>query len=80
MKHEVDAVITELTIDIGYEETTHIGRASFIFIDVAPYFKQVNKYLDQIEEHDGAFVVDHYITTQEITEQTDISSLYVTRH
>tara|TARA_R100000655_G_scaffold47988_1_gene85361 strand:- start:799 stop:1035 length:237 start_codon:yes stop_codon:yes gene_type:complete len=78
MSNDIDFVITELTVEIITDN--NIGRASFIFIDQTPHFPKVNKMLDQIDEKQDAFVGNYSISTTEITENTDISSLQFTKH
>ena len=51
MTHEIDYVITELTVEIL--TNNNIGRASFIFIDLAPHFPKANNMLDKIDEKDS---------------------------
>ena len=78
MSNDIDFVITELTVEIITDN--NIGRASFIFIDQTPHFPKVNKMLDQIDGKQDAFVGNYSISTTEITENTDISSLQFTKH
>ena len=78
MAHDIDFVITELTVDIT--TSTNIGRASFIFIDQSPHFPKVSSTLDQIKERDDAFVTNYSIATTEITENTDLTGLEYTKH
>ena len=78
MSNDIDFVITELTVEIITDN--NIGRASFIFIDQTPHFPKVNNMLDQIDEKQDAFVGNYSISTTEITEDTDISSLQFTKH
>ena len=78
MAHDIDFVITELTVDIT--TATNIGRASFIFIDQSPHFPKVSSTLDQIKERDDAFVTNYSISTTEITENTDLTGLEYTKH
>ena len=60
MAHDIDFVITELTVDIT--TATNIGRASFIFIDQTPHFPKVSRTLEQIKERDDAFVTNYSIS------------------
>ena len=36
--------------------SSNIGRASFIFIDLAPHFPKANNMLDKIDEKEDAFI------------------------
>ena len=78
MSNEIDFVITELTVEIL--ANNNMGRASFIFIDQTPHFPKVNKMLNQIDEKEDAFIGNYSISTTEITETTDISSLDFITH
>tara|TARA_R100000995_G_C3457846_1_gene111522 strand:- start:304 stop:540 length:237 start_codon:yes stop_codon:yes gene_type:complete len=78
MSNEIDFVITELTVEIL--TNNNMGKASFIFIDQTPNFPKVNNMLNQIDEKEDAFINNYSISTTEITESTDISSLDFTTH
>ena len=78
MSNEIDFVITELTVEIL--TNNNMGRASFIFIDQTPHFPKVNNMLNQIDEKEDAFINNYSISTTEITESTDISSLDFIKH
>tara|TARA_Y100000114_G_scaffold31764_1_gene27315 strand:- start:909 stop:1145 length:237 start_codon:yes stop_codon:yes gene_type:complete len=78
MAHEIDYVITELTVEIL--TNNNIGRASFIFIDLAPHFPKANNMLDKIDEKDDAFIKDYSISSTEITESTDLTGLEFVKH
>ena len=78
MSNEIDFVITELTVEIL--TNSNMGKASFIFIDQTPHFPKVNRMLDQIDEKEDAFIGNYSISTTEITENTDISSLDFITH
>ena len=78
MSQDIDFVITELTVEIFTNNNT--GRASFVFIDKTPHFPKVLRMLDQIDEKEDAFVSNYSISTTEITENTDISSLEFIKH
>ena len=78
MSNEIDIVITELTVEIL--TNNNMGKASFIFIDQTPNFPKVNRMLDQIDEKEDAFIGNYSISTTEITENTDISSLDFITH
>ena len=78
MTHEIDYVITELTVEIL--TNNNIGRASFIFIDQTPHFPKVSSTLEQIKQRDDAYVTNYSIATTEITENTDLTGLEYTKH
>ena len=78
MAHDIDFVITELTVDIL--SANNIGRASFIFIDQTPHFPKVASMLDKISDRDDAFVTNYSISTTEITEHTDLTGLEYVKH
>ena len=78
MAHDIDFVITELTVDIT--TANNIGRASFIFIDLAPHFPKANNMLDKIDEKDDAFIKQYSNSSTEITESTDLTGLEFVKH
>jgi len=78
MSNEIDFVITELAVEIL--TNNNMGTASFIFIDQTPHFPKVNNMLNQIDEKEDAFINNYSISTTEITESTDISSLDFITH
>ena len=80
MKHEIDAVITNLEVALSsdYSPTGHF--CSFVFIDERPAFPRVKRTLEQLKNDPNVHVVDHQYSYKEITENTDIKGLKITKH
>lgn len=78
---ETDFVILELEVVVGMKHSHQTGFVNFILIDTAPNYPKVQKILNHIlEEEDDAVIISHHITSNEITEKTDISHLEHTKH
>ncbi len=77
---EIDFVILELEVVVGIKHSFQTGLVNFILIDTAPSYPKVQKILNNIEEEDGAVVISHHITLNEITEKSDIRHLEHTKH
>jgi hypothetical protein len=78
--NEIDFVILELEVVLGFQGSVREGMASFVFIDIAPHYPKVQKIINQIEENEDAIVVSHNISTSEITEKTNLHGLEFTKH
>jgi len=80
MKHEIDAVITNLEVALSsdYSPTGHF--CSFVFIDERPAFPRVKRTLEELRINPDVHVVDHQYSWREITEKTDIKGLKITKH
>ena len=77
---DIDAVITNLEIQL---ESMHNPYGHFIslrFIDIKPTFPKVTKTLEEIKKYGDVLVINHKYTFEEINEKTDLSYLEITRH
>ena len=77
---EIDAVITNLEIQI---ESMYIPYGHFVslrFIDVKPTFPKVKETIEEIKKNDDLFIVDFKYNFKEIDDKTDLSYLELTRH
>ena len=77
---EIDAVITNLEIQI---ESMYVPYGHFVslrFIDVKPTFPKVKKTIEEIKKNDDLFIVDFKYNFKEIDDKTDLSYLELTRH
>jgi len=77
---EIDAVITNLEIQI---ESMYIPYGHFVslrFIDVKPTFPKVKETIEEIKKNRDLFVVDFKYDFREIDNKTDLSYLKLTRH
>ena len=48
--NEIDFVILELEVVLGFQDSVREGMASFVFIDIAPHYPKVQKIINQIDE------------------------------
>ena len=77
---KIDAVITNLEIQI---ESMYIPYGHFVslrFIDVKPTFPKVKETIEEIKKNRDLFVVDFKYDFREIDNKTDLSYLKLTRH
>ena len=77
---DIDAVITDLKIQI---ETRHDLFGHFVslrFVDTKPYFPRVKKTIEEIKKNDDLFIVNYKYNFREIDDKTDLSYLELTRH
>ena len=78
--NEIDAVITNLDIQI---ESLYVSYGHFVslrFIDVKPAFPRVTKTIEEIKKNRDLCVVDFKYDFREIDNKTDLSYLKLTRH
>jgi hypothetical protein len=77
---EIDAVITNLEIQI---ESMYIPYGHFVslrFIDVKPTFPKVKETIEEIKKNRDLCVVGFKYDFREIDNKTDLSYLKLTRH
>ena len=77
---EIDAVITNLEIQI---ESMHVPYGHYVslrFIDVKPTFPKVKETIEEIKKNRDLCVVDFKYDFREIDNKTDLSYLKLTRH
>tara|TARA_X000001382_G_scaffold128360_1_gene117890 strand:- start:651 stop:887 length:237 start_codon:yes stop_codon:yes gene_type:complete len=77
---DIDAVITNLEIQL---ESMYNPYGHFIclrFIDTKPLFPRVRNTLEEVKKHEDIYVINHKYTFEEINEKTDMSYLEITRH
>ena len=78
--NEIDAVITNLDIQI---ESLYVSYGHFVslrFIDVKPTFPKVKETIEEIKKNRDLCVVDFKYDFREIDNKTDLSYLKLTRH
>ena len=76
----IDAVITELELQV---ESQYHPYGHFIylrFIDMRPAFPKVKNTINEITKFEDVRVVDVNYTYEVITEKTDIKGLEITKH
>ena len=77
---DIDAVITNLEIQLESPYQLYGHYVALRFIDIKPSFPRVKNTLLEIKKNEDMFVVGHKYTFEEITEKTDLSYLNITRH
>tara|TARA_R100000656_G_scaffold15387_1_gene15005 strand:+ start:748 stop:1035 length:288 start_codon:yes stop_codon:yes gene_type:complete len=80
MKYPIDAVITNLDVALRSDFSPDGHFCSFTFIDERPTFPRVKKTLEQLKVNPDVHVVNHRYTWHEITKDTDLSCLEITKH
>tara|TARA_R100001443_G_scaffold113968_1_gene129338 strand:- start:243 stop:476 length:234 start_codon:yes stop_codon:yes gene_type:complete len=76
----IDAVITDLELEIEQPHSIYGHFVSFTFIDTTPSFPKVNDMLKQVIERDDVSLVNYNWTTRPITKDTDLSYYEIVKH
>tara|TARA_R100001460_G_scaffold1386_2_gene5364 strand:- start:795 stop:1031 length:237 start_codon:yes stop_codon:yes gene_type:complete len=76
----VDAVITELELQVESRYSPYGHWICLKFIDHIPTFPRVQNTIREITQYDDVRVVDYNYTYELIREDTDISGLDITKH
>ncbi len=77
---DIDAVITNLEMQIESRYVPYGHFVSLRFVDIKPTFPKVKKTLEEIKKNDDLFIVDFKYDFKEIDDKTDLSYLELTRH
>jgi hypothetical protein len=77
---DIDAVITNLELQIESRYVPYGHFVSLRFVDIKPTFPKVKKTLEEIKKNDDLFIVDFKYNFKEIDDKTDLSYLELTRH
>ena len=77
---EIDAVITNLELQIESRYVPYGHFVSLRFVDIKPTFPKVKKTIEEIKKNDDLFIVDFKYDFKEIDDKTDLSYLELTRH
>ena len=77
---EIDAVITNLELQIESRYVPYGHFVSLRFIDIKPSFPKVKKTIQEIKKNDDLFIIDYKYNFKEIDNKTDLSYLELTRH
>ena len=77
---KIDAVITNLEIQIESMFVPYGHYVSLRFIDVKPAFPRVTKTIEEIKKNDDLLIIDYKYNFKEIDDKTDLSYLELTRH
>ena len=77
---EIDAVITNLELQIESRYVPYGHFVSLRFIDIKPSFPKVKKTIQEIKKNDDLLIIDYKYNFKEIDNKTDLSYLELTRH
>ena len=77
---DIDAVITNLELQIESRYVPYGHFVSLRFIDIKPSYPKVKKTIQEIKKNDDLFIVDFKYNFKEIDDKTDLSYLELTRH
>ena len=77
---DIDAVITNLELQIESRYVPYGHFVSLRFVDIKPTFPKVKKTIQEIKKNDDLFIVDFKYDFKEIDDKTDLSYLELTRH
>ena len=77
---DIDAVITNLEMQIESRYVPYGHFVSLRFVDIKPTFPKVKKTIEEIKKNDDLFIVDFKYNFKEIDNKTDLSYLKLTRH
>jgi hypothetical protein len=76
----IDAVITELELQVESQYHPYGHFICLRFIDMRPTFPKVKNTINEITKFEDVRVVDFNYTYEVITEKTDIKGLEITKH
>ena len=76
----VDAVITDLEMQLETPHSSYGHFVAFTFIDITPTFPRVKDMLEQVQKRADVSLIDYNYSTKIIDENTDISHYEVIRH
>ena len=77
---DIDAVITNLELQIESRYVPYGHFVSLRFIDIKPSFPKVKKTIQEIKKNDDLLIIDYKYNFKEIDNKTDLSYLELTRH
>ena len=77
---DIDAVITNLEIQLESPYHPYGHYVALRFVDIKPSFPRVTKTLEELKKYGDVLVINHKYTFEEINEKTDMSHLEITRH
>ena len=77
---DIDAVITNLELQIESRYVPYGHFVSLRFIDIKPSFPKVKKTIQEIKKNDDLLIIDYKYNFKEIDNKKDLSYLELTRH
>tara|TARA_B100000900_G_C20455800_1_gene665110 strand:- start:575 stop:811 length:237 start_codon:yes stop_codon:yes gene_type:complete len=77
---DIDAVITDLELQVESRYSLYGHYIALRFIDTYPTFPKINSTINEIVKYDDVRVIDYNYTYEVIRENTDIKGLDVVKH
>ena len=77
---DIDAVITNLELQIESRYVPYGHFVSLRFVDIKPTFPKVKKTIEEIKKNGDLLIIDYKYNFKEIDDKTDLSYLELTRH
>jgi len=79
-KIKVDAVITDLELQLETNNNPYGSFVNFKFIDTYPNFPKVNEMVEEIKKRSDVDLINFEYTYTEIHEDTDLKYFDITRN
>ena len=79
-KIKVDAVITDLEIQLETSNNPLGSYVHFKFIDVFPHFTKVNNMIEEIKKREDVDLIDYEYTYTRLNSKTDLKYFEIVRH
>ena len=79
-KLKVDAVITDLELQLETHNNPYGSYVNFRFIDTFPYFTKVNEMVHEVKSRSDVELINFEYSYTGIHEDTDLQYFDVTRH
>ena len=79
-KLKVDAVITDLEIQVEVANSDSGSYVNFRFIDTYPHFTKVNEMIAELEKRSDVDLINYEYSYTGIHEDTDIKHFDITRN
>lgn len=79
-KIKVDAVITDLELQLETSNNPYGSYVSFTFIDTYPYFTKVNEMVEEIKRRSDVDLINYEYTFKKIHKNTDLKYFDFTKN
>ena len=79
-KLKVDAVITDLELQLETSNNPYGSFVNFRFIDTYPYFTKVNEMVEEIKRRSDVDLINYEYTYKQIYKDTDIKHFDFTKN
>jgi len=79
-KLKVDAVITDLELQLETHNNFYGSYVNFRFIDTYPYFTKVNEMIQEIKRRSDVDLINFEYSYKQIHKDTDLKHFDITRN